>query len=108
MNYVIYCLSEKQSCVLMGETFSLELSICFMVVPTVLSKITDIAIDALGDEGAGGYCTIAPVMVFVLAMPFVKDSRMDSVELRKCVVVDITEDQIDNEHEVANSPFTTI
>ena len=84
----------------MRRTFSLELGVCLVMVPSFNVQVSDIEIQALRDYWAGGDCPVRPIRGFVFSMTFKDDTGIDSVDLSDGNVVNISNESIKKEIEV--------
>ena len=93
---------------LMGDTLPLKLSLRLSIGPSSLFKDANILVSAFSNEWTGAYSPIASVAVLVLAMAFMRDYSMNSVNFRQCIVLNIPNNSIEEQLKMGDSGVTSI
>ena len=77
---------EKEGSHFMAHARAKELNISSGVVPVLKGELPDVGVQALRSEGAGTDSSVTRCLIFVLLMPFIKNTGMSSVNfINSCI-----------------------
>ena len=79
---------------------ALELGACLDSCPATRVQLSNIAVEGLGQQWAGGDGPVRAVRLLVFAVTFPQDARPDSVQLLEGGEVNLVNDDVEEEVEV--------
>ena len=88
---MLNCFSEENSRQVVRRSFTLELSLSLIEIPSFNMKISNVEIKTLRNYRAGGDCPIGSRGRFVLFMAFKKYNSIHSIDLLNVSIVHITD-----------------
>ena len=91
---------KQDSSKFMRTSFSLELGVCLVTVPSFNVEIPDVEVQSFRHHRAGGDCPVRSIRGFVFTMTFEDDASIDSVDLSNGNIVYIRNESIKKEIEV--------
>ena len=81
----------------MRTPFSLKLTRSLIPVPVGYVEVSDVEVQGLGDDRAGGDGPVRPIRLLVLVVPLEQDDGIDSVDLLDISVVDVVKEGVEEE-----------